>query len=215
VETGDLGDIDYRHEVYIKPGERGSFPRAAVRLTDLRDGVKSESGTLLVGTERAYRSRGRRPRATRTRTSWSSCWPASQGPSRADARHNGDPRQCTHIACSPPTRTSRWATGGRSARRRWPPARGRARQRLAAFPPHGWMTCRAGGWNRARSQRAADLPPQRWKGCRACGRATSDPAPPARGSNGPNEKREEPDLIRSVIGKGSASLVKNESVQLV
>ena len=38
---------------------------------------------------------------------------------------------------------------------------------------------------------------------------------PARGSNGPNEKREKPDLIRSVIGKGSASLVKNESVQLV
>ena len=52
METGDPGDIDYRYEVYIKPGERGSFPRAAVRLTDLRDGVKSESGTLLVGTER-------------------------------------------------------------------------------------------------------------------------------------------------------------------
>jgi len=52
VGIGEQTDIDYRYEARIKPGEQGSFRRADVSLTDLPDGVKSEGGTLVIGTER-------------------------------------------------------------------------------------------------------------------------------------------------------------------
>jgi hypothetical protein len=52
VGIGEETDIDYRYEVKIKPGEEGSFPRAAVSLTDLVEGIISESGTLVIGGER-------------------------------------------------------------------------------------------------------------------------------------------------------------------
>jgi hypothetical protein len=48
-----VGDEDGSwYEARIRPGEEASFPRAGVSLTDLPDGLASESGTLVVGTER-------------------------------------------------------------------------------------------------------------------------------------------------------------------
>jgi hypothetical protein len=52
VGIGEESDIDYRYEVKIRPGEEGSFPRADVSLTDLAEGIISESGMLVVGAER-------------------------------------------------------------------------------------------------------------------------------------------------------------------
>jgi hypothetical protein len=52
VGIGETTDIDYRYEVKIRPGEKGSFPRAEVNLTDLPEGVESEAGTLVIGGER-------------------------------------------------------------------------------------------------------------------------------------------------------------------
>jgi hypothetical protein len=52
VGIGESTDLNYRYEARIKPGEEGSFPRADASLTDLPDGVKSEGGTLVIGTER-------------------------------------------------------------------------------------------------------------------------------------------------------------------
>jgi hypothetical protein len=52
VGIGEESSIDYRYEVKIRPGEEASFPRAAVSLTDLVDGIVSESGTLVIGAER-------------------------------------------------------------------------------------------------------------------------------------------------------------------
>ena len=40
------------YEARIKPGEQGSFPRSAVRLTDLRGSLAAEGGTLVIGPER-------------------------------------------------------------------------------------------------------------------------------------------------------------------
>jgi hypothetical protein len=52
VGTGETTDLNYQYDVYIKPGEQASFPRDAVRLTDLADGVRSEHGILVIGAER-------------------------------------------------------------------------------------------------------------------------------------------------------------------
>jgi hypothetical protein len=52
VGIGEQTDLNYHYEIRVKPGEQGSFPRADVRLIDLANGVKSESGTLVIGTER-------------------------------------------------------------------------------------------------------------------------------------------------------------------
>jgi hypothetical protein len=52
VGIGEQTDLNYHYEVRINPGEQGSFPRADVILTDLPKGIKSEGGTLVIGTER-------------------------------------------------------------------------------------------------------------------------------------------------------------------
>ncbi len=51
IGIGRENDSDY-YEVRISPGEKASFPRAEVSLTDLPEGVESEGATLVIGTER-------------------------------------------------------------------------------------------------------------------------------------------------------------------
>jgi hypothetical protein len=52
-QSGWLDDEDGNwYEARIRPGQEASFPRAGASLTDLPDGLASESGTLVVGTER-------------------------------------------------------------------------------------------------------------------------------------------------------------------
>jgi hypothetical protein len=53
VGGGDDSVDNGPYELSIRPGERGSWPRESVRLTDLREGSRSRSATLLLGgTER-------------------------------------------------------------------------------------------------------------------------------------------------------------------
>ena len=57
--TGDDSDAQAEAQmIRIRPGECGSWPRAAVRLLDLPDGAQSDTGTLeLSGTERVQVTR--------------------------------------------------------------------------------------------------------------------------------------------------------------
>ena len=49
VGIGESTDLNHRYEARIKPGEAASFPRAGATVTDLPEGARSESGTLLIG----------------------------------------------------------------------------------------------------------------------------------------------------------------------
>ena len=45
------GEEDGPYEVWVRPGERGSWPRESVRLVDTSTGGKSWGGTLVLGME--------------------------------------------------------------------------------------------------------------------------------------------------------------------
>jgi hypothetical protein len=47
-----VSEDDGPHELWIRPGERSSWPRESLRLVDLSEGAASTAGTLVLGTER-------------------------------------------------------------------------------------------------------------------------------------------------------------------